>query len=275
MSSKKTRLQWALLGVLSLTICSSIASELHSAAKSGDLLKVDQLLSGGADAEMADKTGATPLYLAVSGGYEQIAERLMDAGANIEGTTTDLYGNATTPLHAAVAKGHLGIVQSMLIRGADPNLSNNYHGPPLHIALQGKHTAIAQLLREYGAKSTSAEPVNDLLHSANMKLGQIIARGCELCHVMTKEGQEEQRAGPPLWNIVGREKASLNEFYYSDALRGVGGIWTYEELNSFLKSPRTFVPGTKMEIQGIPAEESRVALIAHLRLLADEPQPLP
>ena len=271
----QTHLRWTLLGLLSFSVFLAGANELHIAAEDGNVSEVEQLLSRGEDVEAPDKAGATPLYLAVSKGHIQVTERLMDAGADPERVVADLYGNATTPLHTAVAKGHVDIVRSMLQRGANPNLLNDYHGPPLHVALQEKHMAIAELLREYGIKTIPVEPIGDLLSGASKKLGKIIARGCELCHVMTKEGQQEQRTGPPLWNIVGRAKASVAGFVYSDALLTVGGIWTYEDLNSFLKDPRSFVPGTKMVIQGIPAEASRVALIAHLRLLADQPLPLP
>ena len=51
--------------------------------------------------------------------------------------------------------------------------------------------------------------------------------------------------------------------------------WTYEALDSFLTSPRTVVPGTKMTFPGLPKPQDRADLIAWLRTQADTPVPLP
>jgi cytochrome c len=51
--------------------------------------------------------------------------------------------------------------------------------------------------------------------------------------------------------------------------------WTYEELDAFLASPRTHVPGTKMTFAGLPNPKDRADLIAWLREQSDSPPPLP
>jgi glucose/arabinose dehydrogenase/cytochrome c2 len=86
---------------------------------------------------------------------------------------------------------------------------------------------------------------------------------CIRCHDAIDEG--DSRFGPPLGGIVGRRVASNEDFQYSDALKGVGGRWTEDRLDSFLKSPATFAPGTRMAFPGIADSATRKALIVFLR----------
>ncbi|HEX5322650.1 MAG TPA: ankyrin repeat domain-containing protein, partial [Capsulimonadaceae bacterium] len=55
---------------------------LLQAAKSGDLAKVKRALAGGADVNVRDPQGTTPLMLAASGGYEAIVKLLLTQGAD-------------------------------------------------------------------------------------------------------------------------------------------------------------------------------------------------
>jgi cytochrome c len=51
--------------------------------------------------------------------------------------------------------------------------------------------------------------------------------------------------------------------------------WTYDKLFTYLESPQTMVPGTKMSFGGIKSAQQRINLIAYLRTLADSPAALP
>jgi cytochrome c len=158
--------------------------------------------------------------------------------------------------------------------GVDPNLPDDGVGPPLHTALRRAQTAAAELLRSFGARPVQAEAVNALIASADLAAGEETASACAVCHELARH-PEQPRAGPPLWGIVGRSKAGVPGFEYSGPLRRLGGRWTYEDLNSYIANPRSFVPGTKMEFRGIAEPRRRAALIAYLRSLSDEPKPLP
>jgi cytochrome c len=162
----------------------------------------------------------------------------------------------------------------LLKAGVDPDLPDDGVGPPLHAALRSGQTAAAELLRSFGARSIRAEPVDDLIASTDLAAGEGIAGACAVCHELTKH-PDQPKAGPPLWDIVGRVKAGIAGFEYSEALRKLGGRWTYEDLNSYIANPRSFIPGTKMEFRGIAEPRRRAALIAYLRSLSDEPKPLP
>ncbi|MCP4329416.1 MAG: hypothetical protein GY791_13380 [Alphaproteobacteria bacterium] len=51
----------------------------------------------------------------------------------------------------------------------------------------------------------------------------------------------------------------------SAAMRESGIVWGVETLDSFLASPREFVPGTKMTYDGIDDPIERADLIAYLK----------
>jgi cytochrome c len=250
------------------------AAELHDAARRGDLAAVERLLAAGAQVDATDGGGATPLYLAAGEGHAAVVARLLAAGGDPRRPASGPFGSTGTPIHAAVRYGHLDVVRILLEAGVDPNLPDDSVGPPLHSALRRGQTAAADLLRSHGARPIRAEPVDARIASADPAAGRDTAAACAVCHELTKH-PEQARQGPPLWDIVGRPKAAAAGFEYSEPLRALGGRWTYEDLDSYLANPRSFVPGTKMEFRGITVPQQRAALIAYLRSLADEPKPLP
>ena len=61
----------------------------------------------------------------------------------------------------------------------------------------------------------------------------------------------------------------------SDALKGKGGNWSFENLNEFITAPANFAKGTKMAFAGEKDPKKRADIEAYLRSLADTPAPLP
>lgn len=123
---------------------------------------------------------------------------------------------------------------------------------------------------------TAAAPaasLPDLLKAADPAAGEKIAMKCKACHDFTKGGPN--KVGPNLWDIVGAKHAHRDDFNYSDAIKGLSGDWTYENLDRFLTKPKDYAPGTKMAFPGLPKAEDRAAVIAYLRTLSDSPKPLP
>lgn len=84
---------------------------------------------------------------------------------------------------------------------------------------------------------------------------------CAVCHGANLEGTP---AGPPLAGIIGRDVASSGDFPYSSAMKGLGGKWTVERLNAFIRNPDAYVPGTTMTYDG--ADQRTVTdIIEYLR----------
>jgi len=89
-------------------------------------------------------------------------------------------------------------------------------------------------------------------------------RNCASCH--TADAGMASRAGPGLFNVVGRKAAGVAGFNYTDALTKAGAAgktWTRQELDVFLRDPNKDVPGTAMPI-GVPDAKQRAAVIDYL-----------
>ena len=117
------------------------------------------------------------------------------------------------------------------------------------------------------------EPLPALLAKADPTKGAGDTKPCQACHSFDKGGAA--KVGPPLWGVVGRPAASVAGFAYSDALKGVGGDWTYDKIFTFIKSPKAFAAGTKMTYPGEPDPLKRADILAYLRTLSDNPVPFP
>ena len=103
-------------------------------------------------------------------------------------------------------------------------------------------------------------------HTAgDAEAGEKVFRKCMACHAVG-EGAEN-KVGPQLNGVVGRDIASVEGFSYSDALMTLGEegkAWTPEELQAFLEKPRDYAKGTKMSFAGLRKEEDRNDVIAYL-----------
>lgn len=114
--------------------------------------------------------------------------------------------------------------------------------------------------------------VISMIAAADPAAGEKVFGKCKACHSAEKGGPN--KVGPHLWDVVGRPKASVADFNYSAALKGLGGEWTYEDLDSYLANPKAVAPGTKMSFAGLSKPEDRAAVIAYLRGQEDNPPPL-
>ncbi len=89
---------------------------LVEAAYLGDLPRLDALLAQGAETEVLDAHGYTPLLWAAQQGHEAVVDALLAQGANVEARSRAGH----SALLIAVAQRHSGIVRSLLREGADP-----------------------------------------------------------------------------------------------------------------------------------------------------------
>ena len=122
-------------------------------------------------------------------------------------------------------------------------------------------------------KEQADPPIALLLQTADAKKGEATAKVCLTCHSFDKGGPN--KIGPNLYGITGEKPAVVPGFTFSDAMQKKGGTWTYEDLYTFLKSPKAAVPGTKMTFAGLPKPTDRANVIAYLRTLSDSPMAMP
>jgi cytochrome c len=100
-----------------------------------------------------------------------------------------------------------------------------------------------------------------LLAAADVAAGERLYRACAACHAL-EDGRNG--VGPHLWAIVGRDKAAVEGFRFSEAMLAAEGAWTPESLEAFIENPRAYVPGTSMAYAGMRRPEDRANLIAYL-----------
>ncbi|MDB5447972.1 MAG: hypothetical protein JWQ97_3289, partial [Phenylobacterium sp.] len=110
------------------------------------------------------------------------------------------------------------------------------------------------------------------LAAADVGKGRQTAQVCTSCHSFD---QGQDRTGPSLWGVVGRDVASRKTFTYSSAFAAQTGSWTYERLDHYLTNPAKAVPGNKMGFAGLRKAEDRANVLAFLRTLSASPVPFP
>lgn len=104
-----------------------------------------------------------------------------------------------------------------------------------------------------------------LSQAAQVAAGLLVFRNrCAACHY-TERG--EMSVGPPLRGIVNASAGHVPRYVYTDALRWSGIIWNTTQLDAYLANPKYFVPGTKMDMTGMPDPDERRNVIAYMMTL--------
>ncbi len=133
---------------------------------------------------------------------------------------------------------------------------------------------------EQAAGEDAAEAAGDadktklaaLFADADAAAGENSVQTCVACHSFNEGGPT--KVGPNLYGIVGDKVAAADGYSYSNALKDLGGEWTYERMNAWLKAPMEYAPGTTMAYPGVKDDAKRADIIAYLASLGDAP-PLP
>ena len=114
---------------------------------------------------------------------------------------------------------------------------------------------------EEGAGGEAEVAIASLLPTADAGKGAEVFKKCAACHTITPGGAAG--VGPNLHGVLGKGVAA-GGFAYSDALKGVGGSWNFENMNAWLLSPRKFANGTKMTFAGLSNPQDRANILAYL-----------
>ncbi|NMM07440.1 ankyrin repeat domain-containing protein [Polaromonas sp.] len=117
-------------------------SPLMLAILKGQQDVADKLIKKGAD---VNKTGWTPLHYAASSGQLAIISQLLENSAYIDAESP----NGTTPLMMAAMYGTTAAVKLLLDEGADPQLKNQQGLSALDFAQRGKRPDAAEAIGAY------------------------------------------------------------------------------------------------------------------------------
>jgi uncharacterized protein len=121
-------------------------SDLHYAARDGDLQSVQKLVTAGADVNLQDKMGWTPLHFAAQARSEVVTKHLLEHGASVE--IEDAYGN--TPLFRAAfdSRGDGSVIRALRAAGADPKRKNKRGVSALSLARTIANYDVAQFFND-------------------------------------------------------------------------------------------------------------------------------
>jgi ankyrin repeat protein len=122
---------------------------LHYASDLGLDYMVEELIAGGANVNVKNDDGATPLIYAAHGGHLRVVRLLLRAGGdpNIRAKR----GAFVTPLLAAIEAQQSDVCLELLDAGADPNLADCTRTTPLMEAARLGDAFIVQQLLSKGA----------------------------------------------------------------------------------------------------------------------------
>jgi ankyrin repeat protein len=140
-----------LVGVLRVAANAGPNEDILAAATAGDRAGVEAALAKGASVNAVDPLGlpvqTTPLGIAAANGHKNIAEFLLDHGANVNGVD----GLEQAPLHMAAEHGSADVAKLLLDRGADVDARDVAGATPLGWAALWGQKVVASLLIARGA----------------------------------------------------------------------------------------------------------------------------
>lgn len=128
-----------------------------------------------------------------------------------------------------------------------------------------------------GAVAEVAPDWGTVIPVTNAEVGKAASAKCTSCHTFDAGGANG--TGPNLFGILGRKIASHGGFTYSPGMTEFATthpVWTWDELDQFIKAPQKHVAGTKMGFVGLKKQDDRVAMLAYLNTLGSTlPVPAP
>lgn len=121
---------------------------LHFAATQGKLTLVQALLKHGARANVRKDDGDTPLINASYWGHVEVVELLIKNGADVNARGFLKFSALT---RATGYRNHPKTMEVLLAQGADPNIRNKFGQTPLHYAITYARLAGIKILLQHGA----------------------------------------------------------------------------------------------------------------------------
>jgi ankyrin repeat protein len=236
-------------------------THLHRAVQRKDVKLVEQLIDCHADVKAADETGKTPFHYAALHGHTKLLKHLSAALkpknlwnllSRSNASLVDIPdAQGCTPLHLAVARGHIGTVKFLLQEKANLYAKDKNGLTPLHKALAAQQIELIKALLkipgysplEYAVENNDISLVKELL-AAGIDINTINSAGKSVLYVAFEKGyialtQELIRLGAQV-NATDHKGRSLlhhtvinNQLTVTNALLGVGADIHLADTNGF------------------------------------------
>lgn len=126
-----------------------------------------------------------------------------------------------------------------------------------HVEKGGYHVEDAT-----GGDETAVAKPTDFSAGDPAKGAELFKGKCTSCHTITPGGANG--IGPNLHGVMGKKHAHIAGFAYSSNLVAKPGSWDWVAMDEWLKSPKRYVEGTKMNFAGLSSPEDRASLIRYI-----------
>jgi len=177
-------------------------STIHQAADAGDVIKVKDFINEGVDVN-TNMHGCTPLHCAARYGHKEVAELLIEKGADIN--TKDTRGR--TPIDLAINKGQIDMakllvsksgdvslhavsyvgdfqrVEKLIADGAKVNAKDQKGQTALHYAAKAGQIAVCKLLITHGADVNAGDdwtPLVEAVYCSREMVELLLAHGADI-----------------------------------------------------------------------------------------------
>ncbi len=210
----------------------NVRTPLLLAAGRGHKAMIELLLARGADVNARNENGQTGLHIAAQNGFQATAEALVAGKADVNARTTK---QKYTPLHQAVAAGHVAMVKFLLGKGADADAQDASGTTALMLVANRGSLEVLQVLLAAGAKPNLAsesgftalsiaaeknnlEAVKALLAAKADPNGDdycpltlaIHAKAPEILVALLEAGADANRAGHITWQVQVESRGGVN-----------------------------------------------------------------
>jgi len=162
-------------------VCENLDSEIFSSYTHNQYHRVDTLIELGANPDIEDTEGMTPLMICARDAWEEhqyMASWLIEyCGADVNRKNKDGY----TALHLAAANNKHHIVKVLLSHGADINSTYSDGARPIHWAAYGAHLLTVKMLVEKGTYLDSTVMRSAICKPGNAPIIKYLhSKGCPL-----------------------------------------------------------------------------------------------
>ncbi|XP_011028018.1 PREDICTED: ankyrin-3-like isoform X2 [Populus euphratica] len=185
-------------------------TELHAAARSGDMKAVESIVSSNPLAiNSRDKHSRTPLHLAAWSGQAEVVSYLCKHKADVGAAAMDDMG----AIHFAAQKGHSEVVRTLLSSGASIKASTRKGLTPLHYAVQGSHLELVKYLVRKGASLTvrTKGGMTPLDLATNVEIHVFLEESERTPKKGTLDGKDKPEASEPKTSLQDKSENSGGE----------------------------------------------------------------
>lgn len=183
-------------------VAGEASTDLHEAARIGDLNGVKALLAAETSVDARDQFGRTPLHEAVASGDPKVVKALLDGRADVNSSAQ--YG--LTSLHIAAQEGRPDVAQVLLQHGASVSARTAAGSTPLHYAAALVRPDCVKVLLAFRAEVNATDdsggtPLLVAVKEGSIDVVQALLEGHADAKIPAKTGWTPLHAAADEWDI--------------------------------------------------------------------------